>query len=206
MEKLKDKETGLVWYKSNRSNESAEIISELDSWKSASIKTYISCKQNLGEFLQVRKAIAPNTRNQFFAYDGGDLVATALTSSALHLSKQTTFEELCEYYKFKVRENETDLPIETVKKIFEGNNNHNNDEILYLVVNPIYHNFGYGTNSVNTIVKNLDFFAPNSEHNSISTSIHKENFASQKVFERNGFKRLDEQLTDGQFYEYYLDN
>ena len=189
MDYLVDKQKDIIWVKEDESRETREMADEIDYWKSPDISGYIIESTPLGKF--VRWASDLRRHQTFYGYIDGKLVATVVTSSASCLQEEP-YLHMHVYNEKSGKKSCCDvLRLSTAERILAYNNEANNDKIEYLVVNPEYQNRGYGTRVVMSIRDNLDYFAPNSTHNSLSSSVHLNNKPSIKVFERSGFKGLN---------------
>ena len=210
MECLNDEISEIFWYKDDFSYESDEINKELNSWRSPRLTEYISNsldRQPLGEFMrETTKGLGENTSSQFFGFIGNELVSTVIITEnqtqrnfvALreHIKNCSKCEkEYFERYKY--------LSVEKAEKILEKSNmQKGHDEVYIVIVDPKNTNKGYGTRVVSSITRNKDFFAPNSEHNSMKTRIYSSNYWSRAIFERNDFKKLEQ--NHGPRRDYFL--
>ena len=191
MKSLIDKKHGILWYLADESKETKEINSELNHWQSAGIDRFIinTNEMKLGAF---SRAVQDFQLNKcFFGYIDGELAALVVIHPGDDLKeKYFLMSHIMNTEWGSLKGVQNCLSYEKAKKIMMYNNKNNNDTIQYLVVSPERQGRGYGTRIVCSIKDNIDFFAEGSSHNSLSTQIHPQNIASQKVFERNNFKTL----------------
>ena len=194
MEYLLDDKCEILWYRDDRSKDSDFVSAELDYWQSHAITKYIIGRGNdiqLGTFSRCASSFDKNY--QYFGYINGKLVVTAITRAgdslnfkdkrALNLHIENMMNGI------NLDQNASFLSLEKAIKIVDYSNN--NDSILYLIVNPKYQGKGYGPRAVSSIKNNLDFFAPQSQHDSLATSIHIDNYPSISAFDKNDFKKLN---------------
>ena len=216
---LEDKETGLTWYtpdivtdergynKYNAIDEKAlnDIFLELNSWQSENINEYILgddyCYE-LGDFL---KDLGGNKFKHFFAYDHGDLVASILMRHSDKLIFHATLRSyIIDHNEVGIRRKKgVFLPLDLAQKALDNDNGENNSIVEYFVVSPKHQGQGVGTRALWSVNHNLDFFT-NNNLNSISTTIHRSNEASKKVFTRNNYLKPYDYYTSYSQLDFYF--
>ena len=199
MKTLIDKDNSLTWTAYNLSGDKLDdskedmqtlekINSELDTWRSPEISTYIDSTRPIGRlFSSLLKNSHGKSCHQFCAYDKGKLVASVLISSKLYLYEKIPLKSYIQDEAFHP-DLETFISKEFAREILENNTDENNACINYLVVNPQMSNRGIGTRVVRSITSNLPFFVPDKNNNAITTYVSEHNEPSKKVFAKNGFK------------------
>ena len=209
-----DKERNLEWVSGDRLLETPqnEVVfnakdcynmkdfkDEMNEWKSDNISDFIT-SQNLGDFLFGLSL--PEER--YFAFENGKFVTCALFCGKEDIHKKIQMIEYLERCK------ERDfygingyMSRQKVKKALENNLGYNNSRLAYLVVNPKAQGNGVGTNSVKSMLENLDFFAGDFKHNTVETLVHEENIASNKVMQKNGFELLYRGAGSADFNDYF---
>lgn len=205
MRKLDDKATGLTWlipevtemlydnpvYTAEDMALLEDFRRELNECKSKNISKFVTGNCNgLGDFMQW--AIM-GKKSPCYGFEDGRLVATAVFSPNNRFSKS---QQLWDY----VRQCESNrdafgngmagyLSYKKAKSILQNRTDTNNADFDYLVVVPKAQGRGVGTRAVSSIIHNLDFFAPESEIETVTSQIHMKNTASKIVFARNGFEQ-----------------
>ncbi len=220
MRKLEDKATGLTWlipevtemlydnpvYTAEDTSLLEDFRRELNECKSKNISKFVTGNCNgLGDFMQW--AIM-GKKSPCYGFEDGRLVATAVFSPNNRFSKS---QQLWEY----VRKCESNpeafgsgmagfMSYRKAKQILQNRSDSNNADIDYLVVVPKAQGRGIGTRAVSSITHNLDFFAPESPIETITSQIHMKNTASKIIFARNGFEQysLDTDLAYNPFEEH----
>ena len=187
-----DQERGILWYEGDYSIGTQEMSQELNSWDSDGINDYIISRDQmkLGDFTNALQDF--KTYRRFFGYIDGELSAVVVMNGGDRLkSKNLLLEHIINSDFGTLKPTKQILSANKAQGIVFNDNNRNNDYILYLIVAPQRQGRGYGTRVVSSIKNNIEFFAKNSLHNSLSTQIHDKNIPSQKVFERNNFHTLN---------------
>jgi len=211
MESFIDNDAEILWYKDDLDYDSNQVNDELNSWKSARIKEYITdCdREPLGDFLRDSTRDTKGA-SQFFGFINGELASTVIV-------KSNCFLEDYVYLKCHVKNNEENksfysTPILSQEKakliLSSADTQKDNDSIMFVIVDPKKCRRGYGTRVISSIKNNIDFFAPHSKHNSLKSVIHNSNYDSRSIFEKNDFRKLnvDHGPRCSYFHNYYLDD
>ena len=205
MRRLDDKDTGLTWlipevtemlydnpvYTAEDMSLLEDFRRELNECKSKNISKFVTGNCNgLGDFMQW--AIM-GKKSPCYGFEDGRLVATAVFSPNNRFGKAQQLRDYITHCESNPHVFGTGmdgyLSYRKAKSIMQNRSDSNNADIDYLVVVPKAQGRGIGTRAVSSITHNLDFFAPESPIETITSQIHMRNTASKIVFARNGFEQ-----------------
>ena len=194
MESFVDLEREIVWYKDDDSLDSNENLQEVNSWNNDRIKNFITAgAEKVGDMLHKSTKV---NGNQFYGFVDNELVASAVVNSyELFLGNKdlTLYDHISNCDEGK--DYSDGRPLLSTKKAYKildsGIYTPDHDEVSYIVVAPMKQGKGIGTRVLSSIKNNLDFFAPNSSHFSLSARAHYKNDLSVGMLENNNFHRLN---------------
>lgn len=209
MESFVDLDRDIVWYKDDESFDSKENLDEVNSWENDGIKNFLTAGvEKVGDMLHKSTKV---NGNQFYGYVDDKLVVSAVVNS---YELMTGNKDLTLYDHISNCDEGKDYsdghPLLSTNKAYKildsGIYTPDHDELSYIVINPISQGKGIGTRVVSSIKNNLDFFAPNSSHFSLSARTHFKNEKCLRMLETNDFKRLNLQHNiETVIKKYYLE-
>lgn len=176
-----------------------DFARELNEYKSDNIDTYVTGGEvALGNFMLW--AISGNEL-PYYAFDDGKLVATAIIDGQTEIYSKGCLADYIKYCSIHPEKYSNGMkgfvPLDRAKKLYEQSKKNNNIGLGFLVVIPTVQGRGIGTRAVSSIMHNPKFFAKGFQPITIDTMVHKNNVASQKVFQHNGFKDYSLELEQG---------
>lgn len=205
MESFIDNDAEILWYKDDLDYDSNQVNDELNSWKSARIKEYITdCdREPLGDFLRDSTRDTKGA-SQFFGFINGELASTVVVKSDARLDEFAYVgNHINNIEQNKIFVSSPFLSQEKAKVILANEKTgKGNDDIMYVIINPERLKKGYGTRVISSVKNNIDFFAPNSNHVSLKCLIHSSNWASRTIFEKNDFRKLN--MSRGPMIDYFM--
>ena len=167
-----------------------KVIDELNTWHSSNIEEYIVRGELLGNFLQDFHETMPYGDHYLYvASNDQGVVAATYISSKQFLVPKYALEKMVEQMQNPVGSEY--ITFNDAKVILQKNNNENAVDFNYVIVNPEFQHMGFGKKVVDSIVKNLTFFANTNDVSTLVAYVNEKNIPSIKAMISAGLKKFN---------------